>query len=44
VAVWDEYLPEKDRAVYEASGLGKRGGFGARPAVLIVDMNLRLRR
>lgn len=39
MAVWDKYLPEKDRAVYEASGFGRRGGFGTRPAVLIVDVN-----
>jgi maleamate amidohydrolase len=36
--VWDKFLTERDKAVYEASGFGARGGFGARPAVLIVDV------
>ena len=39
MAVWDRFITEKDRQVYEASGFGKRGGFGARPAVLIIDVN-----
>lgn len=39
MAVWDKFITEQDRAVYELSGYGKRGGFGARPAVLIVDVN-----
>jgi nicotinamidase-related amidase len=39
MAVWDKFLTESDRAVYEASGYGARGGFGTRPAVLIVDVN-----
>jgi nicotinamidase-related amidase len=37
--VWDQYITAKDRAVYEASGYGARTGFGARPAVLVVDVN-----
>jgi len=37
--VWDKYLTETDRAVHEASGYGARGGFGARPAVIVVDVN-----
>jgi maleamate amidohydrolase len=37
--VWDPFLTEQDRAVYAASGYGARGGFGSRPAVLIVDVN-----
>jgi maleamate amidohydrolase len=39
MAVWDKFLTETDRQVYEASGYGARGGFGTRPAVLIVDVN-----
>lgn len=39
MAVWDSFITEKDRQVYAASGYGARGGFGARPAVLIVDVN-----
>ncbi len=37
--VWDSFITAKDRAVYEASGYGARTGFGARPAVLVVDVN-----
>ena len=37
--VWDSFITDKDRAVYEASGYGSRTGFGARPAVLVVDVN-----
>ncbi len=36
--VWDEFLTERDRAVFEAGGFAQRGGFGQRPAVLIVDV------
>ena len=39
MAVWDSFITAKDRLVYEASGYGARGGFGSRPAVLIVDVN-----
>lgn len=39
MAVWDKFLTEQDRRVYEASGYGKRGGFGKRPAVIVVDVN-----
>lgn len=37
--IWDDVLPERDRAVYEAAGWGARGGYGERPAVLVVDIN-----
>lgn len=36
--VWDRYLSERDRKVYEQSGYGKRGGFGSRPALFIIDV------
>jgi nicotinamidase-related amidase len=39
MAVWDKFITETDRQVYEASGYGARGGFGSRPALLIVDVN-----
>ena len=39
MAVWDKFITETDRQVYEASGYGARGGFGTRPAVLVVDVN-----
>jgi hypothetical protein len=37
--VWDRYLTDRDRAVYEAAGYGTNIGFGERPAVLVVDVN-----
>lgn len=36
--IWDKYLTERDKAVYAASGYGKRGGFGSRPALFIIDV------
>mgnify|MGYP003350442813 CR=1 FL=1 len=36
--VWDKFLTEQDKAVFAQSGHGKRGGFGTRPALLVVDM------
>jgi nicotinamidase-related amidase len=37
--IWDAFLTERDKAVFAASGYGARGGFGARPALLVVDVN-----
>jgi nicotinamidase-related amidase len=37
--VWDKFLTERDRKVFEAGGFGARQGFGKRPAVLVVDVN-----
>lgn len=37
--VWDTFITEQDRAVWEASGYGARGGYGTRPAVIVVDVN-----
>jgi maleamate amidohydrolase len=39
MAIWDDILTERDREVFAKSGYGKRAGFGARPAVLVIDMN-----
>ena len=39
MAVWDKFITERDREVYELSGYGARGGFGKRPAIIIVDVN-----
>ena len=36
---WDDILTERDKAVFAASGYGRRMGFGKRPALLIVDVN-----
>lgn len=37
--IWDKFLTERDRRVFEASGFRARGGFGTRPALLIIDVN-----
>src|SRR5262249_33482362 len=37
--IWDKYLTERDKQVFAASGYGARGGFGERPALLVVDVN-----
>jgi maleamate amidohydrolase len=36
--VWDDLLSEQDRAVYQDSGHGVRGGGGRRPALLVIDV------
>jgi maleamate amidohydrolase len=36
--IWDDVIPERDKAVFEAAGYGQRGGFGERPALLVVDV------
>jgi len=36
--IWDEFLTERDKAVYQAAGYGKHGGFGKRPALFIIDV------
>jgi maleamate amidohydrolase len=37
--VWDKFLTERDKLVFQASGFRSRAGFGSRPALLIVDVN-----
>jgi maleamate amidohydrolase len=37
--IWNRFLTARDQAVFAASGYGARGGFGARPALLVVDVN-----
>ena len=36
--IWDRFLTERDKAVYAKAGYGKRGGFGSRPALFIIDV------
>src|SRR5437773_11786879 len=36
---WDDVLTSRDKDVFALSGYGKRGGFGQRPAVLVIDVN-----
>lgn len=38
--IWDKYLTERDREVFSASGWAQRIGFGKRPALLVVDVNI----
>ncbi len=38
MAIWDELIPESDRKMFEKAGMGKLGGFGKNPAVIVVDM------
>src|SRR4051794_29866413 len=37
--IWNQFLTERDKAVFEASGYGTRGGFGKRPALVVIDVN-----
>lgn len=37
--IWDKYLTERDKQVFKASGFGATGGFGKRPALLIIDVS-----
>ena len=37
--IWDQFLPEEDKEVFNAAGYGARGGFGERPAVLVIDVS-----
>lgn len=36
--IWDRFLTERDQQVLKAAGYGKRGGFGTRPALFIIDV------
>jgi len=37
--IWNQFLTERDKAVFATSGYGARQGFGRRPALLIIDVN-----
>ena len=37
--IWDQFLTERDREVFAASGYGTRAGFGDRPVLLVIDVN-----
>jgi maleamate amidohydrolase len=37
--IWNRFLTPRDQAVFAASGYGARGGFGKRPALLVIDVN-----
>ena len=37
--IWNQFLTERDKQVFEAAGYATRAGFGKRPAILIIDVN-----
>ena len=37
--IWNKFLTERDKAVFATAGYGARGGFGKRPALLVIDVN-----
>ena len=37
--IWNKFLTERDKQVFEAAGYGQRAGFGERPVILVVDVN-----
>lgn len=39
MAIWDDILTERDKQVFSLGGYGKRGGFGKKPVLMIVDVN-----
>ncbi len=38
--IWDRYLTDRDREIFSSSGWEQRIGFGERPALMIVDVNI----
>lgn len=36
--IWDQFLTERDKAVFKAAGYTASVGFGRRPAVLVIDV------
>ncbi|MGC4029697.1 MAG: isochorismatase family protein [Steroidobacteraceae bacterium] len=36
--IWDDFLTARDKQVMAAAGYGKRGGFGTRPALFVIDV------
>lgn len=36
--IWDKYLDERDKKVYQGAGMGTRKGLGKKPALVIVDV------
>jgi nicotinamidase-related amidase len=37
--VWDTFLTDRDKRIFGSAGYGKRGGFGKRPVVMVIDVN-----
>lgn len=38
---WEQFIPESDRDIYALAGFRERVGFGAKPAVLVIDVQYR---
>jgi maleamate amidohydrolase len=39
MAGWERHLTARDKRIFPASGYGARGGFGERPAILVIDVS-----
>ena len=37
--IWEKYLSDRDRSVFEAAGFGQMSGFGDRPVLMIIDVS-----
>jgi hypothetical protein len=37
--IWNQFLTERDKAVFAAAGYGARAGFRHRPVLLVIDVN-----
>ena len=37
--IWDKYLTDRDKAVFEQAGYGAMAAWGKRPALLVIDVN-----
>jgi maleamate amidohydrolase len=37
--IWETVITDQEKAIYEAAGYGKRGRWGSRPAVIVIDVN-----
>ena len=37
--IWDKYISERDRGVFDAAGFGQNAGFGERPVLMIIDVS-----
>ena len=36
--VWNKFLTERDKAVFDAAGYNERAGFGDRPVIVVIDV------
>ncbi|MGE0629975.1 MAG: hydrolase, partial [Hyphomicrobiaceae bacterium] len=37
--IWDTFLTERDKAVFESAGYGALAAWGKRPALVVIDVN-----